>query len=108
MRYEPMNVIAKSALVKFWEAQPKGKPQDTAKAAMIEWHTAASDADWNNFAELKATFSSADYVVDGKIVFDVGGNKYRIVGLVGFRAKRIFILFVGTHAEYDKIDVAKL
>ena len=55
-----------------------------------------------------ATFSSADYVVDGKIVFDVGGNKYRIVGLVGFRAKRIFILFVGTHAEYDKIDVAKL
>lgn len=41
-------------------------------------------------------------------MFDVGGNKYRIVGLVGFKAKRIFILFVGTHAEYDDIDVEKL
>ncbi|OWR21758.1 mRNA interferase HigB [Brevundimonas diminuta] len=103
-----MNVIAKSALVKFWERQPRGKAQETAKAAMIEWHTAASDAQWSNFAELKATFNSADYVVDGKVVFDVGGNKYRIVGLVGFRAKRIFVLFVGTHAEYDRIEVKDL
>lgn len=103
-----MHVIAKSALVKFWERQPRGKSQETAKAAMIEWHTAASDADWSNFAEVKATFNTADYVVDGKVVFDVGGNKYRIVGLIGFRAKRVFILFVGTHAEYEKIDVRAL
>ncbi|MDK4740678.1 MULTISPECIES: type II toxin-antitoxin system HigB family toxin [unclassified Rhizobium] len=75
---------------------------------MADWHTTTSDADWNNFSELKATFNSADYVTNGKIVFDVGGNKYRIVGLVGFRTKRVFILFVGTHAEYDAIDVAKL
>lgn len=103
-----MNVIAKSALVKFWEAQPAGKPRQAAEAAMIEWHTTASDAQWNNFAELKATFNSADYIKDGKVVFDVGGNKYRIVGLVGYRTKRLFVLFVGTHAQYDQLDVAGL
>ncbi|AVA20203.1 toxin-antitoxin system toxin HigB-like protein [Rhizobium sp. NXC24] len=102
-----MRVIAKSALIKFCARLPKGQ-QATAEAAMADWHTTTSDADWNNFSELKATFNSADYVTNGKIVFDVGGNKYRIVGLVGFRTKRVFILFVGTHAEYDAIDVAKL
>lgn len=103
-----MNVVAKSALVKFWEAQPAGKPRAAAKAAMIEWHTTASDAEWSNFAEVKATFNTADYIKDGKVVFDVGGNKYRIVGLIGYRTKRVFVLFVGTHAEYDDIDVATL
>lgn len=75
---------------------------------MIEWHTTTCDAEWNNFADVKSTFNSADYVSGGKIVFDVGGNKYRIVALVGFRTKRVFILFVGTHADYDSIDVGKL
>lgn len=103
-----MHVIAKSALVKFWESQPRGKARDAARAAMIEWHTTASDADWSNFAEVKATFNTADYVRDGKVVFDVGGNKYRIVGLIGYRTRRLFILFVGSHAEYDRIDVARL
>lgn len=103
-----MHVIAKSALVRFWEGQPRGKEQAAAKAAMIEWHTTTSDAAWSNFAELKATFNTADYVSDGKVVFDVGGNKYRIVGLIGFRTKRVFILFVGTHAQYDRIEVSEL
>ena len=103
-----MRVIAKSALVKFWERQPAGRPREAARSAMMEWHTTASDANWKDFNELKKTFNSADYVTGGKVVFDVGGNKYRIVGLVGYRAKRIFILFVGTHAEYDEIKVADL
>ena len=72
---------------------------------MNAWYATTSDALWSNYADLKATFNSADYVKDGKIVFDVGGNKYRIVALVGFRTKRVFVLFVGTHAEYDAIDV---
>ena len=67
-----------------------------------------SNAAWNNFAEVTASFNSADYVANGKVVFDVGGNKYRIVALIGFRTRRVFILFVGTHAEYNDLDVAKL
>lgn len=73
---------------------------------MTEWYTTASDAQWKDFAELKKTFNSADYVANGKVVFDIGGNKYRLVGLIGYRTQRIFVLFVGTYAEYDRIDVA--
>lgn len=103
-----MHVIAKSALIRFWTGLPKDKDSDTAKAALTEWHTTVSDADWNSFSEVRATFNTADYVNDGKGVFDVGGNKYRVVGLIGFKSKRVFILFVGTHSEYDRIDVARL
>jgi len=103
-----MHVIAKSALVKFWERQPAGIPRTVAKTAMMAWHTTATNADWKDFSDLKRTFSTADYVADGKVIFDIGGNKYRIVGLVGYRTQRIFVLFVGTHAEYDRVDVMKL
>ena len=103
-----MNVIAKSALVRFWDSLPKGAPRETARAAMTEWYTTASKASWSNFSELKKTFNSADLVAGNKVIFDVGGNKYRIVGLVAFRSKRIFVLFVGTHAQYDAIDVKDL
>lgn len=103
-----MHVIAKSALVRFWSGLPKGKTTDAAKAALTEWYTTVSDADWNSFSDIRSTFNTADYVKDGKVVFDVGGNKFRVVGLIGFKSKRVFILFVGTHVDYDKIDVAKL
>lgn len=103
-----MHVIAKSALVQFWERQPAGGPRNAAKAAMMEWYTTASDARWKDFGEVKKTFNSADYVAGGKVVFDIGGNKYRLVGLIGYRTKRVFVLFVGTHAEYDRINVADL
>lgn len=103
-----MNVIAKSALVNFWKSLPSGIPRQAAEAAMTEWYATASKATWSNFSELKKTFNSADMVSGSKVVFDAGGNKYRIVGLVAFRSKRIFILFVGTHAQYDAIDVNKL
>lgn len=102
-----MRVITRSALLEFCNRLPKSS-QAAARAAMIEWHTTTLDADWDDVADVKRTFNSADYVANGKIVFDVGGNKYRIVALIGFRTKRVFILFVGSHSDYDAIDVAKL
>lgn len=102
-----MRVIARSAWIEFCKGLPKGS-RAAAHSALQEWHTAVEAARWDNFADVKATFNSADYVTGGKIVFDVGGNKFRVVALVGFRTKRVFILFVGTHKDYDKIDVAKL
>lgn len=102
-----MRVIARSTLIRFCEGLPKSS-QTAARAAMADWYTTTSDADWTKFSDVKATFNSADYVADGKIVFDVGGNKYRIVALIGFRTRRVFVLFVGTHEDYDAIDVAKL
>ena len=103
-----MSVIAKSALVRSWDSLPKGAPRENARAAMTEWYTTASKASWSNFSELKKTLNSADLVAGNTVIFDVGGNKYRIVGLVAFRSKRIFVLFVGAHAQYDAIDVKDL
>jgi mRNA interferase HigB len=69
-----------------------------------------SDGEWHQLGAwgCSKTFNSADIVAGNKVIFDVGGNKYRIVGLVAFRSKRIFVLFVGTHAQYDAIDVKDL
>ncbi len=94
-------------MIEFCDTLPP-KERQSATSAMIAWHTAASAVEWSSFAEIKATFNTADWVGDAKVVFDVGGNKYRIVGLVGFRSKRVWVLFVGTHAAYDAIDVSQL
>ena len=102
-----MHAISKAALVRFW-ASLSGREQATATAVLTEWYRLVCAANWRNFSEVKATFNTADWVGNGKVVFDVGGNKYRVVCLVGFRSKRVFILFVGTHAQYDALDVAKL
>jgi mRNA interferase HigB len=75
---------------------------------MTEWYATASKASSSNFSALKKTFNPADIVAGNNAIFDAGGNKYRIVGLIAFRSTRIYVLFVGTHAQYDAIDVNKL
>jgi mRNA interferase HigB len=102
-----MRVIAKSTLFRFCESLPKGQ-RAVATTALAEWYATISNATWRSVADIKKTFNSADYVSSGKVVFDVGGNKYRVVALIGFRTQRAFILFVGTHTDYDRIDVSKL
>ena len=97
-----MNVIARKALVDFWTANAG------AKASLSAWYRIARKADWASFPDVLATFNSADQVKGGKVVFNVGGNNYRLVALMGYRAKRLFVLWVGTHAEYDKINVEEL
>jgi mRNA interferase HigB len=97
-----MNVIARRTLVAFWTAHP------TAEAPLGAWYRIVRRATWTSFQDLRGTFNSADHVSDNKVVFNVGGNNYRLVGLVAYRTRRVFVLWVGTHAEYDKIDVKDL
>lgn len=68
------------------------------------WVEKVKSATWRNHAELKQTFPSADYVKNGRYVFNIGGNNYRIVAVVIFIGDVMNIRFVGTHSEYDKID----
>jgi mRNA interferase HigB len=102
-----VRVISKSALTKFWPTLPKSQ-HESARTALYGWYGVVADAEWENFSAVKATFNTADWVGNGKIVFDVGGNKYRIVCLIGFKAGRMLVLFVGTHRQYDAIDVRTL
>lgn len=67
------------------------------------WLKKVSDAQWQNHQDLKKTFPSADYVKDGRYVFNIGGNKYRLVAVVLFIEGILILRFIGTHAEYDKI-----
>lgn len=94
-----MNIVAFRAIREFYEKHPK------ARTPMIAWYKDVSAARWRNWAELKADYASADAIGDDRVVFDIGGNKYRIVARVAYGPYfRVMIKFVGTHAEYDRID----
>lgn len=97
-----VRVISKKALRLFWE-QPKHR-QD-AKRALTGWYKAVLAAEWHQFAELRRTFNSADQLGDC-VVFNIGGNKYRLIGRVRYAKEAIpgvvYVLMVMTHAEYDE------
>ena len=96
-----MRVIAKSKLRKFWERNPKYRD---AKKQMTEWYNYCSAAKWNTPHELKADLRNASILKNSCVVFNVCGNKYRIVVLVDYVRHGMLIRFVGTHNEYDAIE----
>ena len=97
-----MVVISRATLNEFAEKYPD------SKSALIKWYDETKAADWKNFSEVKKTFNAADYVGNDRYVFDIKGNQYRLVVLIIFKVRTVFILFVGTHVAYDKIDVANI
>jgi mRNA interferase HigB len=65
-------------------------------------------ADWSRPTDVKAMFRSADIIANDRVVFTIGGNKYRLVVAVHYRGRRVFVRFIGTHAEYDRVDAATI
>ena len=96
-----MRVIAKSMLRQFWERSPKYRD---AKKQMTEWYNYCVAAKWDTPHELKADLRNASILKNNRVVFNVCGNKYRIVVLVDYIRHGMLIRFVGTHNEYDKIE----
>jgi len=90
-----MHVIAKPALVAFWTAHPP------AREPLEAWHRIMRAQDFRNFSELQKTFASADYV-EGCTVFDIGGNKYRLIAVIHYNRQKVYIRAVLTHKEYDR------
>ena len=97
-----MVIISKTALNLFGEQHP-----DVA-TALNDWYETVKNADWRNLADIKQTFNSVDYVADNRYVFNVKGNHYRLVAMIFFSVRTVYIKFIGTHVEYDKIDVATI
>ncbi|AEI49315.1 type II toxin-antitoxin system HigB family toxin [Runella slithyformis] len=93
-----MVVISKTILNHF------GLSHSDAADALNEWYEAVKSADWNNLAEIKQTFNSVDYVKNNRYVFNIKGNRYRLVALIFFNVRTVYIKWIGTHAEYDKIE----
>jgi mRNA interferase HigB len=90
-----MHVISRKKLREFWELYPK------ARTPLDAWYQVAKRAKWENFAEVRRTFNSAD-VVGRFVVFNIGGNKYRLIAVIHYNRGKVFIRHVLTHAEYDE------
>ena len=96
-----MRVIAVSTLKVFWATNPD---YADAKDPVLAWYRYALNADWASPADLKADFAQASILKDGRVVFNIGGNKYRLVVWVNYRHRVVYIRFLGTHRQYDRID----
>ena len=76
-----------------------------AEVALRAWYASVSRAEWSGPAQVKAEFgANVDFLGDNRLVFDIGGNKFRLIVHVAYGFRRVLIKFVGTHAEYDRID----
>lgn len=94
-----MQIIARRTLRQFWAKHPP------AEMPLRSWFALVNAASWRGPADVKAMFgTTVDFVRDNRIVFDIGGNKYRLIVHVAYGFGRVLIKFVGTHSEYDKID----
>ena len=97
-----MRVIAKRSLRVFWQQHPG------ARGPLEAWHQEASKARWQNPQQIKERYASASFVGRERVVFNIGGNKYRLVVRINYTVGIIFIRFIGTHAEYDRINVEQV
>lgn len=99
-----MRIISRKTLRLFWE-----KPQYAdAEQALKAWFREATNADWATPSEIKAVFRTASIVANNRVVFNICGNKYRLIVRVNYSYRVLYIRFVGTHAQYDRINVEEV
>ena len=96
----PMRIIAKRTLREFWE-QPAHRD---AEAPLKTWYSEVHHAAWRTPADVKAHYGSASILPHDRVVFNIGGNKYRLIVLIRYDTQMVFIRFIGTHAAYDRIQ----
>lgn len=99
-----MRIVSHRKLKEFYLLPGK----EDSEVALERWYETVESAQWQNFAEMKADFGSVDAVGNQHYVFNIRGNKYRLVVVVKFVMGYVFIRFVGTHEEYDNIDAATI
>ncbi|MCB0086812.1 MAG: type II toxin-antitoxin system HigB family toxin [Caldilineaceae bacterium] len=86
----------------FWQKHPD------AERPLQAWYALAEKASWRSPAEIKATLGNASFVGRNRVIFNIKGNDYRLIVVAEYQKGRLFIRFVGTHAEYDRIDPATI
>ena len=93
-----MRIISRRRLVEFWESRPD------AEQPLRAWYTDARRAHWKSPVEIKAVYRTASILNNNRVIFNTKGNRYRLVVVVEYSQGKMFIRFVGTHAEYDRMD----
>lgn len=99
-----MRIISRKTLRLFWEKAQYADAEQPLKA----WFREATKADWATPAAIKAAFRSASLIGDNRVVFNIGGNKYRLVVKVNYTYRVMYIRFIGTQAQYDRISVEEV
>ncbi|WP_377295290.1 type II toxin-antitoxin system HigB family toxin [Rhizobium sp. SG2393] len=94
-----MQIVAKATLRRFWTKHSQ------SEMPLRTWYATVSAAEWASPADLKGVFGkTVDFVGDDRVIFDIAGNKYRLVVHVSYPFKRVLVKFIGTHGEHDKIN----
>ena len=93
-----MRIIAKKILRDFWKQHPDSEHQLKA------WYQETSNAEWETPNKIKIEYPTASFLVDNRVVFNIKGNHYRLIVKINYDYQMIWIRFIGTHAEYDKIN----
>jgi len=91
-------IVAKRTLVSFWEANPDSKNY------LETWYETVRKANWKNPNEIKSFYATISILKNSRVVFNIKGHKYRLVAKINYQKSWLFIRFIGTHEDYDKID----
>jgi mRNA interferase HigB len=97
-----VRILSKRTLREFWESSPK---YTDAEDPLKSWYREAKQASWLNPADVKEQYRNASILKNNRTVFNIAGNKYRLVVEINYALQIIFIRFVGTHQDYDAVDV---
>lgn len=97
-----MRIIAIGTLKTFWDKHPQ------AETPLRAWYVEASRANWPTPTAIKAAYRDASFIGNKRVIFNIKGNGYRLIVAVHYDKRRMFIRFVGTHSDYDKIDAATI
>jgi len=97
-----VRIIALKTLKLFWEKHPD------AEGPLKAWYTEAKKAKWNSPRDIKAEYRTASILRNNRVVFNIKGNTYRLVVAVRYEFQFVYIRFLGTHAEYDKINAEEI
>ena len=95
-----MRIISRKALRVFWEEHP------AARQSLQAWYADVKHANWKSPADIKKVYRSTSFVANNRVVFNIKGNKYRVIVAVQYKYRLVFIRFVGTYQEYDQVDAA--
>jgi mRNA interferase HigB len=100
-----MRIIARKTLRDFIESLRGSKDHKTVKSALDSWFHEIQSADWHTPADVTNSYANASIIGHDRVVFNVKGNAYRLVVAIDYRRQVVFIKWLGSHAEYDEIDV---
>jgi mRNA interferase HigB len=102
-----MRIISRKAIKNYWESY-RGVDQPALENALKAWYREAKKAEWRTVTELKEKYRSASILKKGRVVFNICGNKFRLVAWINYAVGVLYIRWVGTHAEYDKINAEEV